>query len=189
MHPVNVWFLGEGFPSSADAETSGNPSRGLWTPLTIMVQFEIILFDSKTLVITGFEHDFMLVYELYWSAYVCLYPELYYICTRYERKTKKTSNMKHEPETTWSIDLCKEAINKRKEWLKKKKFNDLLSEYNCLADSLLKHNKNLYDGMYYDIQGYIAEGYNEIELEHLNNQVKACRKLLKGYEELHYIFC
>jgi len=70
MHPVNVWFLGEGFPSSADAETSGNPSRGLWSPLTILVQFEIISFDSITLVITGFGHDFMLVYELYWSACV-----------------------------------------------------------------------------------------------------------------------
>ena len=86
MYPVNVWFLGEGFPSSADVETSGNTSRGLWSPLTILVQFEIISFDSITLVITGFTHDFMLVYELYWSACVCLYPELDYICTRYERK-------------------------------------------------------------------------------------------------------
>jgi hypothetical protein len=57
-------------PSSADAETSGNTSRDIWSPLTILVQFEIISFDSKTLVITGFAYDFMLVYELYWSACV-----------------------------------------------------------------------------------------------------------------------
>jgi hypothetical protein len=86
MYPVNVWFLGEGFPSSADGETSGNPSRGILPLLTILVQFEIISFDSKTLVITGFAYDFMMVYELYWSAYVCLYKELYYICTIYELK-------------------------------------------------------------------------------------------------------
>lgn len=97
--------------------------------------------------------------------------------------------MKQKSETTWSIDLCKEAINKRKEWLKEKRFDDLLSEYNSLAYSLLEYNKDLYNGMYYDIEGYISEGYNRIQLEDLNNQVKACRKLLKGYKELHYIFC
>ena len=77
---------GKNHKQDADGETSGNPSRGLWSPLTILVQFEIISFDSKTLVITGFAYDFMMVYELYWSAYVCLYKELYYICTIYELK-------------------------------------------------------------------------------------------------------
>jgi len=77
---------GKTFPSNADGETSGNPSRGILPLLTILVQFEIISFDSKTLVITGFAYDFMMVYELYWSAYVCLYKELYYICTIYELK-------------------------------------------------------------------------------------------------------
>ena len=86
MHPVNVWFLGEGFPSSADGETSGNTSRGLIPSLTILVQCRFITFESNMLMFTGFEHDFILVYILYWSAYVCLYAELDYICTIYERK-------------------------------------------------------------------------------------------------------
>ena len=86
MHPVNVWFLGEGFPSSTDEETSGNTSRGLIPSLTILVQCRFITFESNMLMFTGFEHDFILVYILYWSAYVCLYAELDYICTIYERK-------------------------------------------------------------------------------------------------------
>jgi hypothetical protein len=67
------------------------------------------------------------------------------------------------------------------------RFYKLLGEYEDLKDSLMEYT-NLHDGMYYDIQGYYEEGYEESLLEDLNNQVKACRKLLKGYKELNYIF-
>ena len=69
------------------------------------------------------------------------------------------------------------------------RFYKLLGEYEDLKDSLMEYNDNHHDGMYYDIQGYYEEGYEESLLEHLNNQVKAYRKLLKGYKELNYIFC
>jgi len=69
------------------------------------------------------------------------------------------------------------------------RFYKLLGEYEDLKDSLMEYNDNHYDGMYWDIQGYYEEGYNESLLEDLNNQVKAYRKLLKGYKELNYIFC
>ena len=68
------------------------------------------------------------------------------------------------------------------------KFYKLLGEYEDLKDSLMEYT-NLHDGMYYDIRGYYEEGYEESLLEDLNNQVKACRKLLKGHKELNYIFC
>ncbi len=73
------------------------------------------------------------------------------------------------------------------------RFYKLLGEYEDLKDSLMEYNDNLHDAMYYDIRGYyeeVSEVYNEESLfEDLNNQVKACRKLLKGYKELNYIFC
>ena len=68
------------------------------------------------------------------------------------------------------------------------RFYKLLGEYEDLKDSLMEYT-DLHDGMYYDIQGYYSEGYEDSLLEDLNNQVKACRKLLKGYKELNYIFC
>jgi hypothetical protein len=55
------------------------------------------------------------------------------------------------------------------------RFYKLLGEYEDLKDSLMEYT-NLHD-------------YEESLLEDLNNQVKACRKLLKGYKELNYIFC
>ena len=72
----------------------------------------------------------------------------------------------------------------------KNNFEKLLEEYRTLKDELLDFEENLHDGMYYDIQGYWEE-YNEYEglFDDLHNQVKACRNLLKGYKELHYIFC
>ena len=69
------------------------------------------------------------------------------------------------------------------------RFYKLLGEYEDLKDSLMDYDDNLHDGMYWDIRGYYEEGYEESLLEDLNNQVKACRKLLKGYKELNYIFC
>ena len=76
------------------------------------------------------------------------------------------------------------------------KFYKLINEYGELKDELMDHEANLHDGMYWDIQGYIE--YFEFEctreeekdiIDDLNKQVKACRKLLKGYQELKYIFC
>ena len=72
------------------------------------------------------------------------------------------------------------------------RFYKLLGEYEDLKDSLMEYT-DLHDAMYWDIKGYyeeVSEVYNEESLlEDLNNQVKACRKLLKGYKELNYIFC
>ena len=76
------------------------------------------------------------------------------------------------------------------------KFYKLLNEYDELKDKIMDHDGKYHDGMYWDIQGY-AESYeyeldtdeertNEIEM--LNNQVKACRMLLKGLKALNYIY-
>jgi hypothetical protein len=71
----------------------------------------------------------------------------------------------------------------------KNNFEKLLEEYRTLKDELLDFEENLHDGMYYDIQGYWEE-YNQYEelFDDLHSQVKACRNLLKGYKQLHYIF-
>jgi hypothetical protein len=71
-------------------------------------------------------------------------------------------------------------------------FNKLLNEYAELKDKLIEYtfNGNLHDSMYWDLEGYYAESDDHEELfDDLYNQVKACRNLLKGYKQLHYIFC
>jgi hypothetical protein len=71
-------------------------------------------------------------------------------------------------------------------------FNKLLNEYAELKDKLIEYtfNGNLHDSMYWDLEGYYSESDDHTELfDDLYNQVKACRNLLKGYKQLHYIFC
>ena len=77
------------------------------------------------------------------------------------------------------------------------KFYKLLNEYIELKDEIMDYDDKYHDGMYWDIQGY-AESYEyELdtdeekadEIEMLNNQVKACRMLLKGLKALNYTYC
>lgn len=72
-------------------------------------------------------------------------------------------------------------------------FRKLLREYSSLKDSLLDISPSLYDGCYYDIQGYdFVDIDDNEELEHhleiLERQVKALRQISKGLSELNFIF-
>ncbi len=68
-------------------------------------------------------------------------------------------------------------------------FSKLLNEYIKLKDELKKYEPASLYKMDWDIEGYYAESYDYKYLfDDLYNQVKACRNLLKGYKELHYIF-
>ena len=69
---------------------------------------------------------------------------------------------------------------------------ELLTKYDDLKDELLDYTDELHDGMLYDIQGYIEEGYEdaigEDELATLKKQVKAFELILKGYKGIKYIY-
>jgi predicted acetyltransferase len=71
-----------------------------------------------------------------------------------------------------------------------KRYLDLVKKYSKIKDEILEFTKEYYDGMLYDIEGYLSideEDYGDY-LQDLENQVNACKLLKKSLQKINYIF-
>ena len=77
------------------------------------------------------------------------------------------------------------------------KFDRLISEYALLRDKMLDLNDDYFDAMGYDLQGYSECVHEVIEddeefkamIDDLEHQVKAFRLIVRGLENINYIYC
>ena len=63
----------------------------------------------------------------------------------------------------------------------------LIIEYIELRDELMDYTMEHFDAMSYDIDGYLYDDENDIEV--LKTQVKAFKKMLKAYKLINYTYC
>ena len=63
----------------------------------------------------------------------------------------------------------------------------LIIEYINLRDELMDYTMEHFDAMSYDIDGYLYDDENDIEV--LKTQVKAFKKMLKAYKLINYTYC
>ena len=77
-------------------------------------------------------------------------------------------------------------------------FKKLINEYDSLKDELMEYDSRFHDNIFWDMTGY-CEDYEEFHfnddqedlqglLKDLEKQVKACRQLLQGFQNLNYIY-
>ena len=63
----------------------------------------------------------------------------------------------------------------------------LIIQYINLRDELMDYTMEHFDAMSYDIDGYLYDDENDIEV--LKTQVKAFKKMLKAYKLINYTYC
>ena len=71
-----------------------------------------------------------------------------------------------------------------------KRYLNLVKKYSKIKDEILEFTKEYYDGMLYDIEGYLSiheEDYGDY-IEDLEKQVNAFKLLKKSLEKINYIF-
>jgi len=72
---------------------------------------------------------------------------------------------------------------------KENQIKKLLQHYNYLSNEIMNYTSIFHDDMYFDIQGYVYEDVESIDIEKLKIQVKSFELILKGIKGLNYMYC